>query len=194
MPPSPSAFHSLTLPFVPFVLNPILSIYLSPFRGTTSVTASCCLLERVCTSLLVLFFSFFFISTTHRRRVFVNKNRRARQAVWLSRENGNPILVLRPLKGARAHTRDYYRYETRVNSTVPRSARQFARWKIAPRRRNGAPLKNSIARARPVHRDFCTQTEVPPPKVIYKRHVYKCKVESHVFHPRWFTHAGPDSG
>lgn len=47
------------------------------------------------------------------------------------------------------------------------------------------PLKNSIVRARPVHRDFCTQTEVPPPKVIYKRHVYKCKVESRVFHPRW---------
>jgi len=57
------------------------------------------------------------------------------------------------------------------------------------------PLKNSIARARPVHRDFCTQTEVPPPKVIYKRHVYKCKVESRVFHPRWLQWTEtPNSG
>lgn len=57
-----------TLSFVPFVLNPILPIYLSPFRGVTSVTVGCRLHELACALSLVLFplffFSLFFISTT----------------------------------------------------------------------------------------------------------------------------------
>jgi len=119
MPPSPSTFH----PPGPFALNPVLAICLSPFRGGTNLRhcwLPAALLERpaapspspAAPALLLLPLSlslryFFppFSYPTLPPCIFVNKNRGARQAVWLSRENGNPILVLRPLKGARAGAR-----------------------------------------------------------------------------------------
>jgi len=61
----------LSPPVLPFALNPVLAICLSPFRGTSSVIA-CRLLERPAAlphrfrafSLSLSYFFFFFISTT----------------------------------------------------------------------------------------------------------------------------------
>lgn len=177
MPRSLPAFHSLLLSLSSLSsLTPSSPSIASPRRNLRH----CWLLAPRTSLSLVLFppFFLFFFHIHHCRRVFVNKNRRARQAVWLSRENGNPILVLRPLKGVRArlpirNARKFYGSALRAAICQMKNRPSTAQWN---------PVEKLDRSCPPVHRDFCTQTEVPPPKVIYKRHVYKCKVESRVFH------------